>query len=1572
MKEVLKLKKIVKKAVSFGIATLLILESGMTGITKKAKAEESLVLPVPVYEFTFEEETINGVQVNNSDRATGVGVATLGGNDVSVIHDEERDSQVLNLPGGKIDSGYLTLPEDLFRDEMDGFSLCYWVKAQADGTSGTHYQRIFESSSTELGKYNQGITGNWTDPEFSVVIGGGDTNDSNRYDGVINTADRTKSRLGFSTIMGKGKWQYVTLSVSKTSYEVYVNGKKITISDLSDNMTETLAKFFVELSDFKYNSLGQSVYTSDKNAKAKIDDFRFYDTALTEAEAVSIYTEEYGLEVEEPGEYEEEPTLNFDLTKSLGEMKHRSTGFLYGVSENNVPSTDLIGAIKPKFLVQKAADGKQHPSGDAYRLTSYLKENGVENLQVYLQDYYLQWPYDFHGIEDYKEKVISIVTKMTEGKTEEEKAFYSYVLFNEPDMIWYGNSGKKLEEFCRDWLTIYKAIKEIDKNAKVAGPNFAGYHEAAYETFFKFCKENDCLPEMITWHDLQKDKLTRFQSEYEHLQGLIDTYYAGSGIEPTLFVNEVANFEDVGAPGPLVNWLSIYEEKDVYAALPYWGLANTLNELAADANKPNGAWWVYKWYADMQGEKVEMVKENQGSGAKGDILYGLTSVDKEEQMIYSLFGGHDGTQVIRLKNISEIDGFLASSNANVKIYSTKYTGHHGFADDTPVLYEGNLPIVNGTLEIVLEDCDLLDAYFAVITPATDASILSVKDYERCFTKTYEAEEGVLLGEAMIYNRTGGADLARSNRAEVGNILSSDDGVKYQIEVPKDGLYEVEVYYSVSAPFVNPITLQIDAGGQNRAIGKKVKNRLTVDGNEDTAQILDFVSTVKTGYYNYEKVSLYLTAGAHDIEVRHYGESQKSVPGSIRLAASQDKIDVTYVENPEVTTNIQFEEVIRENTYNFNQQGSGFHGNGYVSGSGEFEFQTVVPEDGLYQVSLRSMTEGSSRITLNKRAVDYAKDAKAESAIQFYPLKVGEINTETSDTFVETNMNKVYLTAGANTLYLNSESTVNLDEIIFTLDREITENKTISIEAESGVLSGEAKKENNKYASVGRVVDGIGGGTTANKLEIVFDAPEAGDYKLSVVYANNEPAPMMKKDDGGNYVHPYNTDLIERYAQICVNDAEPETVYFRNTLSWDVFRNVVMDVSLNKGSNHITIYNDNTYKFSEVVDDFAPQFDRFDITPAYMDSNVAVSINKQTLYQSILTANAYDVQDYTKTSYKELEKARNSAYKLYEKANLKEDKIVSAIQQIEDAISGLISIVPLKQELEATKAYSEEEMLYTVSSYDDLWAAVENGEAVLSKDNASVHELEECIAILKEAVSELKKVEYTINYNNAIITTDNINPNTHAEYAWDGDTSTHPDLLTSDGGWDASAAWTQIQLDKPVKISKLSYAPRSGYTNRLNGGYFEVSQDGETFETIHMVENAQDGYNTATIEAETEYSYLRYHSPAHAYLNISDIKIYTWILNAQDLEKMKKDLTEFEEMCKSLNTASDFKVPTTLTEGSKVKWTSDHKAISINADGKASVKRQKNVTVVNLTARVLYGEVKNIFHFVLEVPAKSAK
>ena len=97
---------------------------------------------------------------------------------------------------------------------------------------------------------------------------------------------------------------------------------------------------------------------------------------------------------------------------------------------------------------------------------------------------------------------------------------------------------------------------------------------------------------------------------------------------------------------------------------------------------------------------------------------------------------------------------------------------------------------------------------------------------------------------------------------------------------------------------------------------------------------------------------------------------------------------------------------------------------------------------------------------------------------------------------------------------------------------------------------------------------------------------------------------MQKADGSTYVHPYNIDLVERYAQISVNGGESETVYFKNTLSWDTFKTVNVQLELQQGANTVKIYNDNSYQFSNLVNSTAPEIDTITVSKLSSSGNKA--------------------------------------------------------------------------------------------------------------------------------------------------------------------------------------------------------------------------------------------------------------------------------------------------------------------------------------------------------------------------------
>ena len=75
-----------------------------------------------------------------------------------------------------------------------------------------------------------------------------------------------------------------------------------------------------------------------------------------------------------------------------------------------------------------------------------------------------------------------------------------------------------------------------------------------YKEFLEFCKENDCMPEIITWHELQND-FRNFPDNYDKAAELVDAYYT-EGFKPEICINEYGRHCDLAAAGDLVKWLA--------------------------------------------------------------------------------------------------------------------------------------------------------------------------------------------------------------------------------------------------------------------------------------------------------------------------------------------------------------------------------------------------------------------------------------------------------------------------------------------------------------------------------------------------------------------------------------------------------------------------------------------------------------------------------------------------------------------------------------------------------------------------------------------------------------------------------------------------------------------------------------------------------------------------------------------------------------------------------------------------------------------------------------------------------
>ena len=116
-------------------------------------------------------------------------------------------------------------------------------------------------------------------------------------------------------------------------------------------------------------------------------------------------------------------------------------------------------------------------------------------------------------------------------------------------------------------------------------------------------------------------------------------------------------------------------------------------------------------------------------------------------------------------------------------------------------------------------------------------------------------------------------------------------MQFTVDVPETGVYQLDLFYSIQAPFVDAETLEPDGAGQNRAIGQTLPFGMQVD--ELDQQVLYLETTVKWDYKTHHDIDAYLTEGEHTITFTHINGDQGSL-GNLQLVANVDKIDLDFV------------------------------------------------------------------------------------------------------------------------------------------------------------------------------------------------------------------------------------------------------------------------------------------------------------------------------------------------------------------------------------------------------------------------------------------------------------------------------------------------------------------------------------------------------------------------------------------------------------------------------------------------------------------------------------------------------
>lgn len=542
------------------------------------------------------------------------------------------------------------------------------------------------------------------------------------------------------------------------------------------------------------------------------------------------------------------PTLTIDFSQQ-SELTGRAAGFLYGLAEDDIPTEEIAESLGINTLATKPAGGLQHPIGDVSQVYETFTNAGGEYLLIYTQDMYDTWYYQLDSLEQYNERVKQTVTEMENSEYSNKLV---YCIYNEMDNgEWFGNHWEEANryKFYEAWLSTYNVVKEINPNAKIAGPGHCGYNFDWNKEFLTYCKENSCMPDMFVWHELNGEySIYWMEYRFEEFYNTCDKLE----IEHLpICISEYGLMQTNGIPGESVKWISRLEADDIYGCVAYWRLANNLAEAVADDVTPNSNYWVYKFYADMKGKELEvsewdMLHSNIGNWLKGKYpllnkgFIGMASFDKAENKFYILAGGSAENSKIKIENIDE-KYFKNGDKITVKVNYVDFKGLGGAVYSPEECMTEVVKVSGNAIKFTLPCEAESQAYFIEITPYGNEE--ETRNENRAVR--YEAEDAEYTSNAWVPEWISYA----SSKGLVVKGLDKESSVKFTVDVKEAGLYDVDFVYANGAVEAGRITADV---------------KLTVNGEEENMKL---PSSIKDEYMECVTVALQLKKGKNTITLQ---------------------------------------------------------------------------------------------------------------------------------------------------------------------------------------------------------------------------------------------------------------------------------------------------------------------------------------------------------------------------------------------------------------------------------------------------------------------------------------------------------------------------------------------------------------------------------------------------------------------------------------------------------------------------------------------------------------------------------
>ncbi|MDR0960382.1 MAG: hypothetical protein LBM23_08565 [Propionibacteriaceae bacterium] len=852
--------------------------------------------------------------------------------------------------------------------------------------------------------------------------------------------------------------------------------------------------------------------------------------------------------------------LAVDFSATTGSFRGGATGTLYGLGDIGVPTSALVNGAHITSSSQRAPYGTQHPSGDALRIEDGFFAKHGQELAIYVQDYYPDWPYNGsqrpgddrtydlatgqytaggNGVWDYLE-VVEFVTEAVATQSDHPE-LYLFIPFNEPDGgNWYPDWSAQRDTFLDDWSATYHKIQEVwDRHglghARIGGPGDTRWQPERSYDFLTYTRDRGELPDVFIWHELGIDNLATYRSHFDEYRAMEREL----GIEPIhVNITEYGMLRDMGVPGQLIQWFSLFEDTKVDAQTAYWNYAGNLSDNTARANGANGGWWMFTWYGDLAGSQTVAVTPPRLNAA--DSLQGIAAIDAENRRATILYGGADSDVTL---DLSGLDPDLFGSQVDVEVREVTLMGAEGLANTPPVvLARDGVALDEGRMTFTVATYDRYAGYQILITPEQDRAVT----VSSVWTISAEAESLALSSAQSCYQDPltgGGWMFPASGSYDVGSFNSVSSRAEWTVTVPRTGMYRLQVVGS--------------------APGAPGRHALFVDdmlqGAIQYTADLAFNDTSMWHYRGSAEATISLTAGTHVLSIRASMDGSTVLPNA---DITLDKVILTDISDGEpVVYPASGWRLFGGSKLSWAE---GTRGSAEIAGAGQrADLYVTAMETGYHDVTFAVSTSAASdmALSLNGRVV----------------CEVVLPGEGTWSVVV-----RAHLSQGINELELVSHHGAWFESAT-TTRAAVADGSRLIVEAEDLVLNGvvvlaDVADDSGSNVSGGAYVTRVGAGA-ANTIEIPRPSVIVpGDYDLVVHFSNAEEL--------GH--HDYNPQVVNRRIDVTEVDAGIiASGYFRYTYSWQSFLEKTIPLTLITPDGSIVLGN---------ADAAAPDIDKIILAP----------------------------------------------------------------------------------------------------------------------------------------------------------------------------------------------------------------------------------------------------------------------------------------------------------------------------------------------------------------------------------------